>query len=108
MERSEAQCVQVDLRHHGPKTTELHGAGAQAYNACSEVRGPEAGTESPHAAATPMMARMRKWTARCPAVGTLSATMVFCSVLVSFFCLVLVVFSILTWNEPNLLCRAKT
>ena len=90
------------------------------HNACSEVRGPEAGTESPHAAATPMMARMRKWTARCPAVGMLSATMVFCSVLVSFFCLVLVVLvfwvlvrvpvfcSILTWNEPNLLCRART
>ena len=80
MERSEAHCVQVDLRHHGPKTTELHGAGAQAYTACSEVRGPEAGTESPHAA------RMRKWIL----------------VRVSVFC------SILTWNEPNLLCRAKT
>ena len=39
-------------------------------------RGPEAGTESPHAAATPMMARVRKWTARCPAVGILSARVV--------------------------------
>ena len=108
MERGEAQCVQVGLRHHGPKTRVTRCRGVQVHNACSEVRGPETGTESPHAAATPMMARMRKWTARCPAVGTLSATMVFCSVLVSFFCLVLVVFSILTWNEPNLLCRAKT
>ena len=119
MERSEAHCVQVvGLRHHGPKTR--HGAEAckRIMHAarCEDQRR----TESPHAAATPMMARMRKWTARCPAVGTLSATMVFCSVLVSFFCLVLVVLvfwvlvrvpvfcSILTWNEPNLLCRAKT
>ena len=82
-------------------------------------RGPErrAHTESPHAAATPMMARARKWTAR--AVGTLSATVVFCSVLASSFCLVLVVLvfwdlarvsifcSSLTWNVPSLLCRAK-
>ena len=45
-----------------------------------------------------MMARVRKWTARC-----LSATVVsfFCLVRVSVFC------SILTWNVPNLLCRAK-
>ena len=73
--------------------------------------------ESPHAAATPMMARVRKPTARCPAVGA-SKTVVF-SVSVSFFRLVVVFFvfwvlvwvsvcSILTWNVPNLLCRAKT
>ena len=113
MERSEAHSVQVvGLRHHGPPCAEackriMHAA------RCEDQRR----TESPHAAAAPTMARMRKWTARCPAVGTLSATMVFCSVLVSFFCLVLVVLvlvrvsvfcSILTWNEPNLLCRAKT
>ena len=73
--------------------------------------------ESPHAAATPMMARVRKLTARRPAVGA-STTVVF-SVSVSFFRLVVVFFvfwvlvwvsvcSILTWNVPNLLCRAKT
>ena len=48
-------------------------------------------TEGPHAAATPMMTRARKWTARCPAVGVLPATVMFCSVLVSFFGLVLLV-----------------
>jgi len=72
--------------------------------------------ESPHAAATPMMARVRKPTARCPAVG--ASTAVVFSVSVSFFCLVVVflvwvlvwvsVCSILTWNVPNLLCRAET
>ena len=45
MERSEAHCVQVvGLRHHGPKTPRCRGV--QAYNACSEVRGPEAHRES--------------------------------------------------------------
>ena len=72
-------------------------------------------TESPHAAATPMMARAwaraRKWTTRCPAVGSLSR--VLCPVLVVLvFCnlgLVSVWFcSFLTWNVPNWLRRAKT
>ena len=56
-------------------------------------RGPDAGTESPHAAATPMIARVLKWAARCPAVGILSVlvlAVVFSSVLALFFCLVLV------------------
>ena len=53
-------------------------------------------TESPHAAATPMMARrVRKWTVRCPAAGTLSTTVVFCSVSASFFGLSLVVLVVL-------------
>ena len=47
----------------------------------------EADAESPHAVATPMMARARKWTARCSSVGIFFATVV----LVAFFCLVLVV-----------------
>ena len=52
--------------------------------------------ESPHAAATPMMARrVRKWTVRCPAAGTLSTTVVFCSVSASFFGLSLVVLVVL-------------
>ena len=38
---------------------ELHGADCK----CIMQRGQEADTESPHAAATPMMARVRKWTA---------------------------------------------
>ena len=64
-----------------------------------------------------MIARVRKPTARCPAVG--ASTAVVFSVSVSFFRLVVVFFvfwvlvwvsvcSILTWNVPNLLCRAKT
>ena len=73
-----------------------------------------ANAESPHAAARPMMARVRKPIARCAA----GRTVVF-SVSVSFFCLAVVflvfwvltwvsVCPILTWNVPNLLCRAKT
>ena len=38
---------------------ESHGAECK----CIMQRGQEADTESPHAAATPMMARVRKWTA---------------------------------------------
>jgi hypothetical protein len=51
----------------------------------------QAHTEGSHAAATPMMARVRKWTACCPAVGTLPATVLFCPVSASFFGLSLVV-----------------
>ena len=88
MERSEAQDRQ-----------ELPGAEVCKKAQCMQ-RGPEAGTESPHAAATPMMARVRKPTARCPAVGA-STTVVFS---VSVWVLVWVsVCSILTWNVPNLL-----
>ena len=46
-------------------------------------RGPEAGTGSPHAAT--MMARVRKWTARCPAVGILSASVVLVLVVLVFW-----------------------
>ena len=71
---------------------------------CSIQRGYETVTWSPHAAAT--MARVRKWTARCPAVGISSPTVVllvfWVLVRVSVFC------SILTWNVPNLLCQAET
>ena len=77
-------------------------------------------TESPHAAATPMMVSARKWTARCPAVCILSATVIFSSVLASFFGLLLAVLvfwvmvqvslfcSLLTWSLPGWLCRAET
>ena len=77
---------------------ELHDAEVCKRSACAaRTRG--GGTESPQAAAKPMMARVRKWTVRC-----LSATVVsfFCLVRVSVFC------SILTWNVPNLLCQAET
>ena len=44
-----------------PKTGKLHGAeGASIVYAAKTI---ETGTESPHAAATPTMARVRKWTA---------------------------------------------
>ena len=46
-------------------------------------RGPEAGTGSPHAAT--MMARVRKWTARCHAVGILSASVVLVLVVLVFW-----------------------
>ena len=58
------------------------------------LRGIAAGTESPHAAATLMMARTRKRTSRRVVV---------------FLVLVWVtVGSVLTWTVPNLLCRVKT
>ena len=46
---------------------------------------------------------MRKWIARCPAVGALSATVVFCLALV-----VSVFSSCLTWNVRSWLRRAQT
>jgi hypothetical protein len=58
-----------------------------AYRGDSGAGAWEADAESPHAVATPMMARARKWTARCSSVGIFFATVV----LVAFFCLVLVV-----------------
>ena len=100
MEHSGCAAWPVDERPQirVPKTqARVHDAEVCKRSACAaRTRG--GGTESPQAAAKPMMARVRKWTARC-----LSATVVsfFCLVRVSVFC------SILTWNVPNLLCRAK-